>query len=331
MLHKSTYFPVIDSLRGLASVMVCLFHYVCTTTHYVSNALVLSIFNYGSYGVHIFFIISGIVIPLSMLSSGYTHSSFLAYLYKRMARIEPPYIVSILVFIVYAILKNSLGFNTNSTVALPTVSNVLAHIGYLVPLLPNCKWFINTYWSLAVEFQYYLVLCIVFPYITHAQLIVRCLVITLFLSLSYFIPSAAFLPHWTPLFTIGIAYVLYIHSTITKLEFIVYEILAFALVAYLFSYTVVVFCLLTLLTVHCVKNFKTSISLFFGKISYSLYLIHGLTGGLVINYLSHSYTSTTQQIMVVSIGFGVATLCAYFFYLLIEKPSQLWAKKIIVK
>ena len=58
---------VINTLRGIAALVVCLYHFVCTTTDYIESQIILDIFSFGKKGVQIFFIISGIVIPLSML------------------------------------------------------------------------------------------------------------------------------------------------------------------------------------------------------------------------------------------------------------------------
>ncbi|NQY08622.1 MAG: hypothetical protein HRT71_03805 [Flavobacteriales bacterium] len=62
---------IINSLRGIAAIVVCLFHFVVRTTDYVQNETVLDVFLFGHKGVQLFFIISGIVIPLSMINSNY--------------------------------------------------------------------------------------------------------------------------------------------------------------------------------------------------------------------------------------------------------------------
>ncbi|MBC7411048.1 MAG: acyltransferase [Bacteroidia bacterium] len=324
-----TYLPVIDSLRGIASVMVCLFHYVCTTTGYVSNITILHLFSFGQYGVHVFFILSGVVIPLSMLKSNYTAANFFRYLLKRMARIEPPYLVSIVLYIIYTVVKH-LFFEQTSVVEIPNAKAVVLHVGYLVPFVNNAKWFINTYWSLAVEFQYYLVLCAIYPLMVCSNFVVRNLCNLLFLTASLIFTNITLLPHWTPVFMLGIAYVGFINNKYSVVEFVVLQIISLALVLHLFSITVFLVCVATLVIIHFFKEFKTVVTLFLGRISYSLYLLHGITGGFVINYLSHNYKSTVQQIVVIMFGFVVALGCSYLFYLVIEKPSQALSKRILV-
>ncbi len=321
------HFNIIDAFRGLAAVMVCLFHFVCTTKDYVNSEYVLNIFKFGQYGVHIFFVISGIVIPLSMIASNYSYSIFFKYLLKRISRIEPPYLMSIMVYILYVIFKKYF-FAIDSGLTMPSISQVLMHLGYLVPFVENGKWFINTYWSLAIEFQYYILLCALFPLMIHKKMPIRVLFCVLFLIPGVFIHSTSFLPRWTPIFMLGISYVGFIHKKFNQLEFIILQIVSICITYLFFEATVTIICIGTLLLIHFFSNFKTSIGFFFGKISYSLYLLHGLTGGFVINYLSHTYTAPFQKCIIIIFGFGIATLVSYLFYLVIEKPSQKLSKSI---
>ena len=60
MKKKSEHIEVINSLRGLAALAVCVYHFVCTTIGYVTNDQILDIFHFGSKGVQVFFIISGV-------------------------------------------------------------------------------------------------------------------------------------------------------------------------------------------------------------------------------------------------------------------------------
>jgi len=84
----------------------------------------------------------------------------------------------------------------------------------------------------------------------------------------------------------------------------------------------------TLAVIHYLPNFKLKGFQFLGKISYSLYLIHGLTGSALINILSHRYTEPYHKVIVVFAGLVFSVLAAYLMNLLVEKPSQKWAKSI---
>jgi peptidoglycan/LPS O-acetylase OafA/YrhL len=328
--NKTKHLFIIDSLRGIAATMVCLFHFVCATTNYIENKTIIEIFSFGKYGLHIFFVISGIVIPLSMIKCDYSINIFFKYLWKRIIRIEPPYLFSIILFIIYAFLRKQF-YSSIESVEVPSINQVLMHLGYLVPFIENGKWFINTYWSLAIEFQYYLVLSLIFPLLLHKNILIRLIFSSLFLFSCLVYPNDSFLPFWTPLFMLGISYITFIHNKISLKEFIVWQVLSLMLIFYLNEAAVLVFCVITMLLIHFFSNFKNRITLFLGKISYSIYLLHGITGGLVINFLSHKYIETYQKILVIVLGFLVATGCSYIFYLIVEKPSQKWSKNITLQ
>jgi peptidoglycan/LPS O-acetylase OafA/YrhL len=83
-----------------------------------------------------------------------------------------------------------------------------------------------------------------------------------------------------------------------------------------------------LLVLWTIPHFQSKITNFFGQISYSLYLIHTITGGAVVNILSHRVTGVWGKFGVIVLGVAFATLCAYLFYRWIEKPAQKWSQRL---
>ncbi|MDR3715393.1 MAG: acyltransferase family protein, partial [Puia sp.] len=80
----------IELLRGIASAMVCYFHLARGNERYLPDtSIVRRMGDWGWTGVEIFFVISGFVIPYSMFVKNYSAGNFLAFLKKRIIRIEP--------------------------------------------------------------------------------------------------------------------------------------------------------------------------------------------------------------------------------------------------
>src|ERR1700761_3968879 len=88
--------PQIIFLRALAALMVCFFHLYCGNVHlFPQPGYLKSFFSYGYLGVPVFFMISGFIIPYS-LPPAYKLKQFKTFFVKRIIRIEPPYIASVI-------------------------------------------------------------------------------------------------------------------------------------------------------------------------------------------------------------------------------------------
>lgn len=70
---NSDFVPGIQFLRGFAALAVVLCHYGSSLTDYKTLS---SILNYGQYGIHVFFFISGYVICLSLIKNQYHPNIF---------------------------------------------------------------------------------------------------------------------------------------------------------------------------------------------------------------------------------------------------------------
>ncbi|WP_179351499.1 acyltransferase family protein [Winogradskyella vidalii] len=318
---KIAFIPVITLLRGLAALMVCLYHFVCKTTGYVDDEFILSIFHFGGLGVPMFFVISGIVLPLAMINGNYKTSSWKSFLLKRIIRIEPPYIFAVVLAIVYMYLRSFIP-NTVSVNMIPSLQNILLHIGYLIPFFENEEWLNGAFWTLAIEFQYYLLLIVIFPLMVHKKYFYRILFYVILLLPGFFIDKVNFFTHYASLFLIGILFILRKANKIPKVEYVIMSIISMAVIYYLLGFEILLVVFFTLLIIKYFPNFKQKQFLFLGTISYSLYLIHGLTGSALINILSHHFKEPYQKFIVILLGFIFSVIMAYFMYLLVEKPSQ---------
>src|SRR5690606_4737037 len=155
----------IDFLRGIASIAVVLFHITHTKNFLDPEGIVYNLFKGGgSFGVSVFFVISGFIIPYSMQRAGYRVKSFKAFLFKRIIRIEPVYILSIFftAFMMVGISKMPEIYWSYPPYKLD-FTNFVLHLGYIINFLPNENWINPVYWTLGIEFQYYVLIGLLFP------------------------------------------------------------------------------------------------------------------------------------------------------------------------
>lgn len=323
--RNSFHLPVIDSLRGIAAMMVCLHHFVTTTTGFFP-VHIQEAFEWGKYGVQIFFVISGVVIPLSMIKEEYQLNKFPKFLGKRVLRIEPPYLASLLLVILYAYVRKFVP-GVNQVDLTPSVSDIFLHLGYLVPFFQDAHWLNPVYWTLAVEFQYYLIISLLFPLIYNNRS-TRIPCFLLLLVLSYFIGGHAFFFGWTAIFIMGIYLALYRVGKTDKTEFYLALIICSLFHGLVRAWADVFLGLGTVFVVLKFSDFSSAIGSFFGRISYSVYLLHCIIGAAFINFMTRYGHTMFSKIVIVIAGVVITIISSYVFYLIIEKPSQKMSKML---
>jgi peptidoglycan/LPS O-acetylase OafA/YrhL len=147
------FLPAIDGLRFVAIALVVLYH----LQGYVSSRAGLSVHGgdglhrwlvHGSYGVPLFFSISGFIIASQWF--GGRPPSLKAYFLRRITRLEPPYIVSMLAIFALKILFLGATFPD-------LLPHLLASLVYLHgPIYGTHSEVNGVAWSLEVEWQFYL-------------------------------------------------------------------------------------------------------------------------------------------------------------------------------
>jgi peptidoglycan/LPS O-acetylase OafA/YrhL len=153
-------FPGLDLLRGFAAVSVVVYHAIelFSWSSFPRDNPVALWFRAGGLSVDLFYVISGLVITLSLLKQadrdpvGYRRT----YLRRRLARIVPLHYltcVAYVILIVPAILKLP---------SLPSI--VLRYVTFTHNWSPSTLGLINGQnWSLGVEMQFYLLLLLATP------------------------------------------------------------------------------------------------------------------------------------------------------------------------
>ncbi len=322
------YIPVINSLRGLASVMVCLHHLICMPIGFFdhSSYIFKTAFE-GSLGVQIFFVITGVVIPIALINGKYNYSFFGKFILKRIVRIEPPYLLSLILILIFLLFKQH--FFSKNADPLPSIKNLLLHIGYIIPFVKGEGWLNPVFWTLAVEFQFYLIISLIFPLLVinkiYGRIIAYCLLsgaAILFSSMWWLSPS------WLTVFLIGIIYINWRSNIVGLLEFWTVLLISICLTFFLHNTTVTITSVCTLAIIHFFSNYQSKMGNFFGDISYSLYLIHMTFPISIVNFLVPHVSQMPLKILVVLFGFILCIISAYIFYSVIEKPSKKLASKI---
>ncbi|WP_291720922.1 acyltransferase family protein [Bernardetia sp.] len=342
-MKESKHIPILNTLRAIAALSVCFHHHLFTTKIHIHEYSPMRIFEYGNHGVTLFFVISGFVIPYSMYNKGFKLHNYGKFIIKRLARLEPPYIVAIFLGIAFSYVR-VLNPNGNGVDITPNFQQIMLHFGYMIPLkdifryfgyypeiLQNKGWIIGVFWSLAIEFQYYLYIGLFFPLVAHKKILYRCVgyAIIFITAISTFLRfNTNFLPSWLPVFMVGIILFLRHVKHIKDIEFYCLLILSLIASYYCRGYEITIATFISFLLIISFTNYENKILHFFSLISYSLYLTHTIVGDPFLNFTSHYIPNYLEEILLFPIAVGLSTGVAYVLYLLVEKPSMKLSSRI---
>lgn len=319
------YFPVINLLRGIAALLVAIYHFTNFSFHdafiFQEYPWLLSTGEIGLQGVYIFFVISGVVIPISLYSGGFKPRAFHRYIARRWVRIEIPYIATIgLVLLIAAFFAWK---NQESFVIEPV--RLLHHLSYSVPFT-EYEWYNVIFWTLAIEFQYYLVIGVLYPLLTSRTKWIMLMALLLFGCSVLLVPNDKFVFFFAPIFVLGILVFLRRAERISAFEQWSYSLLMIPLILYFHSFTITVFSVLTALVITFVNVKKENYWL--GDISYSFYLTHGLIGGNVLYLLVRFSDNFWAKVVMVALALVLSLIFAHFFWKWIEDPARKLSKRI---
>lgn len=326
-INRDTHIAILDSLRAIAALSVCFYHFVTGPVDFVEDPFVLQFFSYGKYGVQFFFVISGFVIPLSMYKNSYGIVDFFTFLVKRFIRLEPPYIISILCFLLLIFARNH--FSGFLHARFQGIDQLLFHLGYMVPFT-NFDWLLDVYWTLAIEFQFYLFIALYYFLLKSDKRYIRILLYLILLLLSYF-GEREFLFYWLPLFLLGNLLFLYKNKKIEEKELYITSILTLIHISVFISVPVFFASVLPFSVILYASSVQSKILSWIGKVSYSIYLFHTIVGTAIVNYLSHFCKNDIQRLIVVFIGVLFSIFFAFIMYKTVEQPSQRISSRIKYK
>jgi peptidoglycan/LPS O-acetylase OafA/YrhL len=335
----------LDGLRCVAVLAVVLYHYFTRWTQplYAQNLypygnLLKTPFQYGHFGVQLFFIISGFVITLTL----YRCSTFVEFAVRRFARLWPTMAVScLLTFMVVhfipnrAFLVSAYSWLPSLTFCDPGLYNKLFHTN-------RFDWIDGVYWSLFVEVRFYFLAGVIF--FLRRDTFPQCMflfgitvcglrVVSLVLHAAYFggILTIFLIADFLPWFLMGIAF-FFIHKRaepklsiallllgLTALmaravyDRSILETLSGLLIPALFFATFRIALLNRLVSIPSLAGV--------GAASYSLYLIHQNLGVALIDWLGALlHLAGFRSLVLPIVVLAVVTLFAKFIYQWWESP-----------
>lgn len=315
------YLAGLDALRAIAALSVCAYHCTGGMLPKLMVPAAKQAFSYGYLGVDIFFVISGFIIPYSLLGKNYQVTGILAYLKKRIVRITPPAYVSLLLIIAqWYFIDKFINHNTQYTGAL-SLGQVLHNVLFTVPFT-HYGWISTLFWTLAIEFQFYLFLGLLFNYLFNRPL-AWFMGIYALVALAFLLPatqSAGFL-HYSTLFALGGLALLWQQRRLSLVAYAGALLLFGSLAWWQLGLYAALLSVGTALAINGI-TFRIPVLSAIGNISFSLYLVHGIVATTAEFGLIRLLPPTTdaRKLILTAACLLLAIGGAFLFYTFVEKP-----------
>lgn len=323
---KSAHVNSIDALRGMASLSVVLFHF---TGGFLALDNPLRVANsYGYLGVDAFFVISGFVIPMSFAQKKYSILQFWVFFKKRFVRIEMAYWVSIFLMLFKEIASSLISDYRYFKWPDHTFWNIFLHFLHGNDFF-NEPWLQAVYWTLSIDWQFYIFVAALFFIIKRPEFWVRYPLYAALVAVKWYFPETLkpWLFYHVMFFLPGIVIFHFRRGFMSKWEFYLILTIIFYYVQLKMGWNH-----FTSITLSCFiiefLNRRLRVTAYLGKISYSMYLTHIFSGWWVTSAMLKYPTAEMNKGIAVIIGILVSVIFARLFYEYVEKPTQEWARKV---
>ncbi|WP_159071210.1 acyltransferase family protein [Campylobacter concisus] len=200
--------------------------------------------------------------------------------------------------------------------------DIFANIFFIKDFL-NAPYMNNVYWSLLVEVRFYFIIFVFFLLSRYFKFLKIEYLLLLLLLVNYtklfFTGSGSWFLTWLLLFFIGILFYKYVTNKI-KIGILLVCYFAILVSVYIFrdlsSFLSAVMC--TLIFAFCFYfNCTNRILIFFGNISYSLYLAHAPIGYSLFYFITKNFTEDFVALKIIFVTL-ISILIAMFSYKFIE-------------
>jgi peptidoglycan/LPS O-acetylase OafA/YrhL len=325
-VRTADHITTIDCLRGIAALAVC-------CCHLLAIGAWKSTVEYGWLGVYVFFVVSGFIVPYSLARGGYALAAYPRFLAKRIARLDPPYLVSIAL----TILLHYISYQFPQFKGQPphyTVPQVLLHLGYLNSFFGG-NWILIVYWTLGIEFQYYLIVGLIYPLLISKRLLAQAALLALCaigmgrytFPLHVKADQGPLIFHYAFVFMLGVLAFRFKIELIDKRTYLIMATLTAVAASACCGPVIGITSLITSLTIAFV-TLRSRVLAWSGSISYSLYLVHYPIGGRVFGIGERLFQSPLLQYAAHVASVLVSILVAYVMYRLVEQPAKRFASRI---
>jgi peptidoglycan/LPS O-acetylase OafA/YrhL len=310
-------------LRSIAVIMVCCCHFgYPLLSNNFSSVFFKLCQQYGGYGVQIFFVISGFIIPYSLLKGNYRLINYPQFLYKRLVRLHPPYLAALALTLAIMLVS----YRARHVPFPEDITSILRSVFYLHSPPDN-----PVFWTLLTEAQYYIFIGIFYTLLMSHVRIAYFIVIPAIIFLGHTVLNPYILiSSYVAYFFIGnVVYMIHTNNG-EKISnyFTLIGILLF--VGFFHGTPPLVFSTVTILFILLFKKPIPSLPAFIGKISYSIYLIHFPLGVKLINFFKPRINPSYNWLL-----FSATTLLligtSWAFYKLFEEFSERFSKRIKYK
>jgi len=345
----------LESLRGLAAIIVALFHFRYSSNSFlISNSFVQN----GWVMVDFFFVLSGFVIAYNYSDKILTIKDLINFQIKRFLRLYPLHFFTLILMVglEFAQLLKEILTNQIGDAAAFSYNNLtsLFHNIILTQAIFNDKLtFNNPSWSISTEFFTYFIYATIILFIKNTKYLLFISLIVIFFS-SYFILKElnitgpySILRCMHSFFLGTIASYIFINTNIKISNIISYGVFLLTIISIVFLKllppilfpTIFFFLILTMIKseenlIKKILNIK--IFIFFGKISYGIYMTHYfvwvtieqiLIITKIANYDSDYILMPFSGTIILIFGLLIILFLSNFFYKNIEIPFNNLRKK----